>query len=194
MTTLKLKGDWAKLAKRLDPSRFKSEDLPKIDRAFKEIAEDVAKAARSFSGEAANAPMTIFIKGHGDVGRDKGDLRKAIKVVRFGNASYWVGVRKSDPNYPKAMILHKGATIRVTPKMRALFDVLAHVSNGTASPSSLRGRARELWRRRPRGWRPLSQSTKRLVIKPRPFMKTAEASVNVKRRVQAALRKILQRG
>ena len=110
---------------------------------------------------AANSPMTTKIKGsnrplvnHGDLVRSithdvKNWSTVAIGVLKQTEVKDWdSGKTVSVTNI--AWILHQGAVVDVTPKMRAYFLYMSS--------------------KYPDRWYPLKQSTTVLVIPPRPFM------------------------
>jgi hypothetical protein len=70
------------------------------------------------------------------------------------------------------MILHDGATIRVTPKMRAMFTALMRVTVFGKKRKTLRGRALEIHKKIPSGAKvyALSPSTTAIKIPARPFV------------------------
>jgi len=70
-----------------------------------------------------------------------------------------------------AEILHDGATIPVTPRMRAMFYYLSMASMGRMDPGRLTGAAAEMWKRQPGGYFGLSEDTTHIEIPPRPFIR-----------------------
>lgn len=126
-----------------------------------------------------NALLTSRIKGSTKTLFDFGDLHGAItyKVVDWDTV--FVGVlkqAKSKSGEKLANIteaIHDGATINVTPRMRAMFWYLYMVSIGKMPESKLTGRARIIWER----WqgktvfKPLRTATTQIRIPKRPFMR-----------------------
>lgn len=121
-----------------------------------------------------NAALTMLIKGSSKPLVDRGDLFGAVTsaVISWDRAE--VGFLRTSGANNIGEILTRGAIIPVTDKMRAMFKALAMVADGSWPASKLRGRALELWNRRPGlPWKPLKDSTKAIVIPPRPFMRQA---------------------
>jgi hypothetical protein len=169
-------GPWAKLAAMLDPGVTNPRISREMGRATRINGLIVRKAIRAElkSGMApANAPLTVFIKGSSKPGIDHGEMFKAITSVVINPFMAEIGVKKGDNAGSSALAVHEGATIRVTPKMRAMFGYLADVSAGKRDASRLTGRAAQLYRRRPGGWKALKQSTTHIRIPARPFIAQA---------------------
>ncbi len=120
---------------------------------------------------AANRPMTVAVKGSSKPlvadGVLFGSITHQIKSRGFAAVVGVLRARKVGDSDVRniALILHEGAIVQVTPKMRGLFA--ARHREGVP------------------GWRPLKATTTVLVIKKRPFL-----SVSFKRR---ALRQRIRR-
>jgi len=185
---IKLTTGWKKLSKMIDPKKFVAAG-PTIMRKANGIAG--LYAVRAIRQEikngayAPNAPLTIAIKGSSKPLVDTGNLFKAITHKMVDNYTVWVGVLFVSGAYSLSVALHEGATIKVTEKMRNLFDLLFWASKGKLSPSKLTGRAAEIWERsKTKEFFPLSRSTSQIVIPPRPFMRRAIESSALHLRIQ----------
>ncbi len=138
-----------------------------------------AAGAKSFT-IAKNAPLTIAIKKSSKALADYGDLFAAItyQVAADGREAF-VGVlqvtrgRDGRSLSNLAEKLHEGVEIPVTPKMRRMFYYLALASGGHIKASDLTGRAAALWKRMPGEWKALKESTTKIVIPGRPFIRAA---------------------
>ena len=161
--------------------------------AVKRVRENIQGGKGGFE---RNATLTSAIKGSTVPLVDKGtSLFQAINFELVGDSAVFVGVKKRDRFYDVAAALHEGATSRVTPGMRALFDLLWKASINPSVASRLTGRAADLFERF-QDWKPLKASTKVIVIPARPFMqmlfddKSFEKEVreNWRKAVDAALK------
>jgi len=158
-------------------------------------------------GFEANAELTKEIKEAsvplvgGKVATGGINVFQAISSTMLDDYSVFAGVKFVSEAYDIAETIHGGAVIPVTEKMRTMFRVLWWASEGSIDPADLTGRAAELWRLKPGGWYPLEDSTKAIVIPPRPFIERAFADPELRREarrnwelaVSAALR-VMARG
>lgn len=163
---LKVKG-FEELRSKLDHKKFSKllkRNVRKAQRRNSLAAEGEMKrridAGRSL---AKNSPITVAIKGSSRPLVDGGDLKASINhlLVRWDLA--FIGVLRtkkvSDENGRThdllniAFILHEGATIKVTQRMRNYFRFMARLYPGR--------------------WFPLKSSTQVIRIPPRPFLKFA---------------------
>ena len=148
-------GEWKKWLRLLQGSRFKADLVKELTRAMtactvlvrKEIVDRIDQGVY-----APNAPLTTLMKGSGLPLVDKGDLRRSIqgKVIKYNEG--FVGVFRTGKAANIGAILHEGATIKVTSKMRGWFKAQATTSSGV---------------------KPLKSSTKVIRIPGRPFIKEA---------------------
>lgn len=185
---IKLTTGWKKLSKMIDPKKFVAAG-PLIMRKANGVAGLYAvRAIRQQiknGGLAPNAPLTVSIKGSSKPLVDTGNLFKAITHQMVDNYTVWVGVKFSSGSYDMAVALHEGVAIKVTEKMRNMFELLFRASKGKLSPSKLTGRAAELWERsKSKEFYPLKRSTSQIVIPPRPFLRRAIESSDLQLRVQ----------
>ena len=182
--SVKLNAAWSHLATIISTASPKM--MAELERATVVNAAVVQKTVRQViraGGYEPNSPLTRFIKGSSKplIGRDA-QLWKAITTKVLGPFTAEIGVLKGDATANIAIIVHEGTTIKVTPKMRRMFQLLANASRAAAgnkrskaSPiapvAALQGRARELWEMRPgRGWKALKTSTTHITLPPRPYI------------------------
>lgn len=126
----------------------------------------------------ALSPMTAGVKGSSKPLVDRGDLWKSVTSSPQSWDKAFVGVLRTAqaPDggdlYDVAKTLHNGASITVTDRMRGMFVMLARVATGRMHRDKLRGRARELFDRRPDfPWKPLAPGTTAIHIPARPFIR-----------------------
>jgi hypothetical protein len=156
----------------LDKSTFPRRLRKHVRRATKKnalLAEGAIKTAISAGKFAPNASMTQAIKGSAKPLVDTGQLFKSIN----GEISDWdearVGVLKNQTRRDKdsgevkdlvqiATILHNGAVVDVSDKMRRFFAAMFRKHQ--------KGEVR-------RPWRPIKATTRVIVIPKRPFLLSA---------------------
>lgn len=171
-------GQWEKWQRLLNPARFKAALVREIGMAMRanvvmirtEIVDRIDAGVY-----AANSLLTVALKGSSLPLVDKGDLRRTIqgKVVSWNLGV--VGLLRMGEKANIAAILHEGATIKVTNKMRGWFR--AQTASGA-------------------GVKPLKASTKTIRVPGRPFIKevielpaiTTGVQLNYREGVQSALR------
>jgi len=119
-----------------------------------------------------NADLTQAIKGSDKPLVDSSELFNSISSEVMDEYSVFVGVNRTNGLYNVAAIVHEGATIRVTPKMRGLFNSLFQVSIGRMNKDKLSARGQELYARN-KDWRPLRESTTVIKIPGRKFIDIA---------------------
>jgi hypothetical protein len=136
-----------------------------------------------------NAPLTASLKGGNKpiVGTPGADLFNSIThdIESWDRAV--VGVIRMSGAYNIAKIVHDGATIKVTERMRNLFRVLANASKSKYVRPHLEGRALELWelgKRWKTKWKPLKPSTTAIVIPPRPYLRYAVQDLATRRKAK----------
>jgi hypothetical protein len=185
--SVKLTASWAQLTALL--ATAVPHVMKEVERATGVNAALVQRTVRASirsGGYTANRPLTRFIKGSSKplVGRDS-QLWKAITSKVMDPFSAEIGVLKGTPMVNIAAMVHDGVTIKVTPKMRKMFALLADAGNSRTSMPILTGRARELWIMRPKkGWKALKGSTTHIVIPPRPFLTQAVGDPELQKAVQ----------
>ena len=190
--SLKLTGQWKEALDCIDPIKFRLRVQAKIQKILEGHAKRVLAKAREMSGLEANKPLTVFVKGRNEPGVDSGKLKSAIRIVKFGKLKLWIGVPAKSPEYKKAVSMASGAIIPVTDEMRMMFRMLWAVSEGQATPESLRGRAADLWKQRPGGWYPLKEETTHIVIVQRNFMAEAWRDCQLAYNLESQIRKAVQ--
>jgi hypothetical protein len=178
--SVELKG-FKELQDMLSPTKFTRRLKKHVGNATANIALDAEGAIKDAMAEGKvgppNAAITVALKGSDRPLFDSGDLSKSIN----GRAEDWdeavVGVLKSETITDEetgktkdilniARTVHDGATIDVTDKMRAFFRTMAYKfkSGDTKKP-----------------WKPLKDSTKVIVIPPRPFLEIATTQEMIKK-------------
>lgn len=176
-TSVRLTGDWKKLERQLSNEVFRGKIESEMKRATRTnafmVRREIRENLRSGS-HARNAPLTVFIKKSTKPLIGPGPGAQLFQSIHFRSQSAFraeIGVLKGDENANIAMIVHEGTTIPVTNAMRGMFAALQSVSEGKREPGSLRGRAQELYARRPQGWKALKPSTTMIRIPARPFLR-----------------------
>ncbi|KKN30263.1 hypothetical protein LCGC14_0835780 [marine sediment metagenome] len=192
---------WKRLELAFDASRFKNVSRKHLRRATELnglLALRASRQAVKKGGFQKRSTLTIHIAGAGK----KPLIDTATRLFQGMTSSVrsdttaFVGFLLNNPNFSAAVAVHEGAVIKVSSAMRALFRILWLTSLGQVNPSTLTGRAAELWERAPGGWWPLKPSTVVIVIPARPFIKRAfedkklhaRVKVNWERAVQRTLR------
>lgn len=164
---------WEKLAKLADPVKLKRGLRRHVRLANQRVAQEAIGTIRQYikAGKyEKNAPLTVEIKGSEKPLVDRGfTLFQAISKKEINWRLIFVGILKTDRFYNIGAALHEGTTIKVTPRMRAMFDALWRASVGMLDPSALRGRARRLWERK-KHWLPLKSGTTAIILPRRPFI------------------------
>lgn len=185
--TLRKDRGWAQFQKALDGSKFKrilAKHLRRASRLNGKLAEAAVRTAIRRGVFAANAPLTIMIKGSSKPLVDNNDLANAVSSTLVSDTELFVGFTKTSDLYDIALSVHEGVEIRVTPSMRGLFFALWQASIGKLDSAKLTGRAKELWERQPGGWLPLKDSTNFISIPARRFLEEAMSDEEFKRRVK----------
>lgn len=149
----------------------------------------------------SNAALTTFIKGSAKPLVDDSDLYQAITSVSAPEAGgideVFIGIKRSDhKNFNIALAVHEGYTLKVTPKMRGLFFFLWKASEDPKVASKLTGRAKQLFDRRPGGWKPLGKETTAITTPARRFVEVTfndaalekQVRDNWERAIQAAMK------
>ncbi len=225
IATLKLDKGWARLSSALSITSRKKVTKA-CDIAVERAALVAVKLLRAEIQQGTyerNADLTIAIKGSTKPLVDKGRLFQSIGHQRIKRGTYFVGVLKSKAtrmgkseggiDYLNiARIIHDGATIPVTAKMRAMFKALWWATRDKKS----RG-AGETWKRMPisklrskrarylaqRAYRrkatilPLSPGTTAIRIPSRPFVRNVFERSSTKSRLRnvffhQGIKKVLQ--
>lgn len=119
-----------------------------------------------------NADLTQAIKGADKALVDSSELFNSIASEVVDQFSVFVGVNRTNGMYNIAAIVHEGATVKVTQKMRSLFYALWQVSIGNMSKDKLSARGQELYARNTE-WKPLRQTTTVIKIPGRKFIELA---------------------
>jgi len=156
---LELEGFEA-FSKAIDPVLFKkrlSEEIRAANMRLSVLGVDVLRRAihSAQSWAKPNSPVTIALKGSSKPLFDHGDLWGNTSSKLLDAFQFVVGTNRVDDSgkVNVAAVLHNGATIKVTPKMRAYFRYLHVKTDGKVMP--------------------LSKDTRTIVIPARPYMKRA---------------------
>lgn len=158
-------------------------ELKRATQLNAKLAEAQIRKTIRKGGFARNAALTIAIKGSTKPLVDQGQLFQFITSKTIGDSTVFVGMLRTDDDYNIGMAIHQGAAIPVTNAMRGLFFVLWQASSGRMPASKLTGRAADLFERMPDGWYPLKDSTKVIIIPPRPFIAQALAAADFKAKI-----------
>ena len=145
------------------------------------VQREVIQSSR---GMAANAALTVFIKGSSKPLVNHADLFGSITYEVVNEFTVFVGVlRQDEDGFNIALALHEGFQVRVTPAMRGMFLYLWKVGKGEVPASKLTGRAAELWAARPGNWLPLSEDTEVITTPGRPWATIAFSDRGFKSKV-----------
>jgi len=190
-----------------DPRRFERVLKKHMRRATELNGAVATKALRETiatgRGMAANAALTVFIKGSSKPLVDFADLYGSQTFEVVDDYTVWAGVLKQDQEgYNLAQALHDGFQAKVTPAMRGMFFYLWKASTGAIKPEQLTGRAAELWARRPGGWFPLDEGTTVITTPGRPWVSItfgdpsfkAKVMLNWEQALEAVFREIAGKG
>lgn len=147
---LRLVGGWDKYIRKLSPAtqakiRRASDLATRANALF--MVREIRK--RITAGDyAANAAMTVEIKGSSKPLVDSGRLFQSVTHRRLAPSVYFVGVLRTSKAYNMALIVHEGAEVPVTAKMEAMFFMLWLVTTGKMNISDLKSeRAKALARK-----------------------------------------------
>jgi len=124
-----LKGDWKKLESKLGVQTKQIERI--VSRALKRAGYEYRAEVRRRIKEAEyepNSPLTVLLKKSSIPLVEHGDLLQSISVGLEKWNEVVVGVLRTHEKANVAAILHSGATIRVTKKMRTYFATVLKVT------------------------------------------------------------------
>lgn len=201
--SLVLEGDWARWSVHTRPSLFKGRlrfAALQAGHATGELVQDAIRQQiesggtrfRKAGGIVANRPLTIEIKGTDTPLVDMGEMSKNVLFAVTGPFEIEWGVRRDSGSADIAAIVHEGAVIQVTPKIRGMFAALADASDGKRPASDLTGRAAELWARKPGGWKALRRSTTTIKIPARNYIPAIFANEEVRSGIANNYREVLR--
>jgi len=191
-TSFKISPGFKKLEMLLKPSRFQADLNRNVSKSLQLNGQIAVRAIRKTIQAGVsppNAGLSKFIKGSSKPLVDNGDLFKAITAKKVAPLAVFVGVLRSNRSFNVGVTIHNGATIRVTDKMRGMFNALALASAGRLDPSKLKGRAKELWAKRSGGWKPLAAGKGVITIPKRPFIEITFSSSAMKKKMQRNFKK-----
>ena len=160
-----LKTSTAQAALRKHVARGTGRILQKLEA---KIRQEIKKGVKP-----ANAALTIALKGSSKT--LVGGTAQLFQAVTHEQPAWnrgFVGVSKKSNEFDIAKMLHNGAMISVSQRMRNMFLILARATkatqNGTAMPK-LTGRTRDLWALH-KEWFALHPSTTQIRIPARRFV------------------------
>jgi len=178
--SLKLDKGWDKYARGIDAKRFRRNLQKAKRRALRAIAKKIVSEVIDAGVPPENAPLTVSIKGKNSPLDDRGAMKRAITTKIVNKDTLKIFIPTTAKNYKGYLSAHDGATIKVTAAMRQMFFALWLVSIGANDPQALTGRAKELFKRKPDGWKPLREATKAIKIPRRPYFEVAFGSAAVR--------------
>jgi len=195
---IRLDKGWKRFEMLIDPRRFDARAKQQMRKATgaaalhvqREIRQEIRGGRYKRNADLALALKEPQTRPLAHTGRL---LFPAVTHKLVDPFTAWVGILATNKGYNVARTVHDGKRIRVSPRMRRMFSLLARVSRGQASEGKLKGRALALWRmNKSKRFLPLRASTTEIVIPPRPFVKRAFASKRLHRRVQGIWTQAMQ--
>jgi hypothetical protein len=200
----RLTGHWRKFARAIDPDRVG----PALERNLQKativnamyVISEIRRRIKRRAYER-NSAFTVLLKRSSTPLVDDSDLFNAVTHQVVSPTAVFVGVfRTARDEDGKSLanlaeLLHEGGVIQVTTAMRNMFALLAAVGSGEVSKSELTGRAAEIAARlkgRIKQMKPLKDSTRALVIPPRPFLRAVFKDPKVLKRVRKTWEKAVQ--
>jgi hypothetical protein len=182
---VKFPKGWKKVSHLLDPKKGGKRIQASVDRMTQVNGRLLAREMRARISRGAygeNAELTAMIKGSRKAlkGTPAALTFKAIAYTRVDQRTGFVGVLRRNESFDVARVVHEGATIPVTRRMRNLFRLLwmrsmsGRVLTGHM-PVKLRGRALEIWdeatkKTQDPNFFPLKPDTTAIVLPPRKFV------------------------
>ena len=182
MSRLERTGDWDKLARTLDPQRFRAAIEREVGQATRRNALLVRTEIRDrIRGRrySANAALTVAVKGSSTPLVDTALLLQNVTDRVLSPFEAIVGVMRGASAKDGGdlvnlgIVLHEGATVRVTEAMRRFFYAKAMEN--------------------PDRWRPLRRSTVALTIPGRPFVRDVAEDRAVHTQVEAEWQRAVER-
>jgi hypothetical protein len=174
MVSFHLTG-FKELAAAMDPAAFEAAIKPHIGRATAlnaKVAEAKVRQVIRSNVSPRNAALTQAVKSASKSLIDSSALFASVTSKQTNEYNAFVGTLRTDKAFKVAKMVHDGATVDVTPKMRGLFFRLWRASNDAKAADSLRGRAAALFERY-QGWLPLAPTTTQIQIPARPYIELA---------------------
>jgi len=144
------------------------------------LAQGAIRRAIKSNINPKNAALTSAIKGSTKTLVDHGELFQAVAIKMISDTEAFAGILRTDGAFNLGVALHEGATISVTPRMRAMFFLLWLASTGAIT--GLDGRAGELFARY-QDWKPLKKTTTVITIPARRFVEKAFSSKGLKKKM-----------
>lgn len=157
----------------LDPSRFDAalrKNIRKANTLNGKLLEAGIRSTIQRTVPPKNAALTMAIKGSDKPLVDSATLFQSVTSKVLNDFEVFGGtLRKNRKAFNVARIVHDGAVVPVTPKMRGLFFYLWKASNDAREADRLTGRAADLFSRF-QGWLPLNDSTEQIIIPARKYI------------------------
>lgn len=194
-TSFTMKGlkRWKKALEASGYKRISSKNIRKATELNGQMAVHYVRKEIQSGKFKPNAPLTIAIKKSKKPIVHKGDLFQAITSKLKDDYTVFVGVLKSDKRNTNILkIVHDGARIKVTPKMRNMFNLLFNITVLGAPPDKLTGRAKELFETGVKFY-PLKKSTRIIRITPRRFLARGMANPELRRKAKENWKKALDK-
>jgi hypothetical protein len=181
---VKLTGDWDKVRKDLRRDvlerRFELFVGAELDRAGAEAVKTIKAFIKTPGKYRKNSPMTVMIKQATSHLVDTTQLLQSVQMTTVSKFDRWVGAsskRMSMRELKIALRLHEGMQIKISPRMRRMFEIIHAVWMGKLKRSYLRGRAAVLFARNPRGpWMPFKKKKRAIRIPARPFIERVRSN------------------
>jgi hypothetical protein len=191
-------GRWHDMKHALNAGRLKEAVRVEIgnatDKAALFVRGRIRKRIQDGTTYSANAQLTMMLKHTTKplVGAGA-DLFNSVTTKKIDWRSAFVGVLRGTSVNGVDMvnigeIVHEGASIKVTDKMRGMFLALAMVGRGQMPASNLQPRAAELAKQlgdNIKQIRPLKLTTRVIIIPPRHFISSVFNDPNVVKRCQS---------
>lgn len=175
---VKLTGDWNKIQATLRRGVFEARLEQFVGLQMAASAAEAVRLIRAFMMQSGkyrkNRPMTVMIKQASTHLVDNRRLYESVEAIRVNWDEWWVGAstrRLGSREIRIAHRLHTGVKIKITARMRRMFELIHAVWLGRLNRSVLTGRAKELYSRNPRGpWMSFGKKKRLINIPKRPFI------------------------
>ena len=184
---------WKKALEASGYKRISSKNIRKATALNGKMAEHFIRKEIQNGRFVKNAALTIAIKKSKKPLVHKGDLFQSITSKLKDDYTVFVGVLKSDKKNSNILkIVHEGARVKVTPRMRNMFNLLFNVTILGAPPDKLTGRAKELYESGAKFY-PLKKGTRIIRIPPRPFLSRAMSRPQLRQKAKENWKKALDK-
>jgi hypothetical protein len=202
---VKLTGDWNKvqadLRRDVLERRFETFVGAELNNAGLEAVRVIKAFIKTPGKYRKNSPMTVMIKQATAHLVDTTQLLQSVQMTAVSKYDRWVGAsskRVSMRELKIALRLHEGMKIKISPRMRRMFEIIHAVWMGKLKRSYLRGRAAVLFARNPRGpWMPFKKGKRAIRVPARPFIERVRSNkayqAFFKRAMMAGVRRAVKR-